>query len=287
VVDKPAGLTSHDVVAKVRRLAGTRRVGHTGTLDPMATGVLVLCLGRATRLIPYLEETGGAAAKEYEALVRFGFETTTDDAEGEKRGEAVSTASLSGERIAGALRAFVGQIEQVPPAFSAKNVAGERAYARARRGEEMDMKPATVQVGAAELLELDGDQARIRFACSRGTYIRALARDLGRALGPGAHLAGLRRTRSGSAALHGAARLEDLTPQSLQEALTPMISILEAWPLVTAGERDVADLRLGRAVNAGKGQKAPAGRVRIGDARGHLVALAEWDGVRLRPFGVF
>lgn len=287
MVDKPAGLTSHDVVARVRRIAGTRRVGHTGTLDPLATGVLVLCLGRATRLIPYLEEAGGAEAKEYEARIRFGFETTTDDAEGESRGEPLSTQALGRERIESALGALVGESEQTPPSFSAKKIGGERAYAIARRGEEVDLKPVRVQVGSAELLELEGDLARVRFACSRGTYIRALARDLGRALGVGAHLAGLRRTRSGAAGLDRAVPLAELTPESLRRSLVPMFSVLTAWPVVLVGDGEAADLRLGRGVNPAKGGGAPPGRVRAGDALGRLVALADWDGSRLRPFCVF
>jgi len=286
-VDKPQGLTSHDVVARVRRIAGTRRVGHTGTLDPMATGVLVLCLGRATRLIPYIEEMGGMDAKEYEAGIRFGFETTTDDAEGGPRGEPVSTATLNSAGIAAALAAFVGEIEQIPPAFSAKKVAGERAYAMARRGEDVELKPVRVHVGSAELLDLQGDIARVRFACSRGTYIRALARDLGRALGVGAHLVSLRRTRSGVAEISRAVRLDDLTPGSLGAALIPMMSVLETWPSVLAGDGEAADLRLGRAVNLGKVPKTAGTRVRICDREGRLVALASSDGSRMQPFCVF
>ena len=287
VVDKPRGLTSHDVVVRIRRIAGTRRVGHTGTLDPMATGVLVLCLGKATRLIPYIEETGGTAAKEYEAQVRFGFETTTDDALGEAQGEPKSTESLTEERVADALASFVGEIEQVPPAFSAKKVAGERAYAMARRGEEVDLKPVRVHVGSAQLLEFDRTSARIRFACSRGTYVRALARDLGWALGVGAHLIALRRTRSGEATLERSVELEGLTAESLNAALIPMISILEGWPMVTAGAKDTDDLRLGRAVTLGQGRTAPGSRVRVRDAQGGLVALARAEGGRMQPFCVF
>ena len=287
MVDKPAGPTSHDVVARVRRIAGTRRVGHTGTLDPMATGVLVLCLGKATRLIPYIEEMGGVDAKEYEAHIRFGFETTTDDAEGEPRGEAVPAADLNAADVAAALAAFTGEIDQVPPAFSAKKVAGERAYAMARRGEEVELKPVRVHVGSAELLGLDGDVARVRFACSRGTYIRALARDLGRALGVGAHLVSLRRTRSGVAELGRAVRLDDLSPESLSAALIPMMAALETWPSVAAGESEAADLRLGRAVNLGKARDTAGTKVRICDREGRLVALASSDGSRMQPFCVF
>lgn len=287
VVDKPLGLTSHDVVARVRRIAATRRVGHTGTLDPLATGVLVLCLGKATRLIPYIEEMGGVDAKEYEAHIRFGFETTTDDAEGDARGEPVSAETVTSERVSAALDSFIGELAQVPPAFSAKKVAGERAYAVARRGEDVDLKAVSVHVGEAELLGIEGALARVRFACSRGTYIRALARDLGRALGVGAHLVGLRRTRSGVAALDHAIPLDDLTVHSLPGALIPMASALETWPRLIAGEPEAADLRLGRAVNLGKRGETPRARVRVCDLHGELVALAHAEGSRIQPFCVF
>lgn len=274
-------------MARVRRVAQTRRAGHTGTLDPLATGVLVLCLGRATRLIPYIEEMGGIEAKEYEARIRFGFETTTDDAEGDPRGQSSSTSALTEGIVSVALAAFVGEIQQIPPAFSAKKVAGERAYAVARRGGDVDLKPVTVQVAAAELLRLEGDYALVRFACARGTYIRALARDLGRALGVGAHLAALRRTRSGAGTLDRAVRLDDLNPESLSRALVPLTSVLETWPSVTAGEREAADLRLGRAVNLGGVNEGTRTRVRVCDLQGKLVALAHAEGSRMQPFCVF
>ena len=262
-------------------------MGHTGTLDPLATGVLVLCLGKATRLIPFIEETGGTDAKEYEAFIRFGFETTTDDIEGEARGESVSAAGLTAAAVSRALATFVGELEQTPPAYSAKKVAGERAYAMARRGEAVDLKAVKIQVQAAELISLEGDVARVRFACSRGTYIRALARDLGRALEVGAHLVALRRTRSGTASLDLALPLDGLSSESLERALVPMAAILASWPLVTVGDREVADLRLGRAVTVSKAAQATPVRVRVCDRRGDLVALAQAEGPRLQPFCVF
>lgn len=285
-MDKPAGLTSHDVVARVRRIAGTRRVGHTGTLDPMATGVLVLCLGKATRLIPYIEEQGGSDAKEYEASLRFGFETTTDDAEGELRGEPVSTAALTETALSQALGLLLGEIKQVPPAFSAKKVAGERAYALARRGEDVELMPVAVQVQAAELLGIEGDVARVRFACSRGTYIRALARDLGRALGIGAHLVALRRTRSGAASIDAAISGDTLSADSIAFALRPMVSILAGWPRVLVNDAQATDLRLGRGITR-RNEEALSGRVRVCDGHDRLVALAHCDGPRVQPFCVF
>jgi len=287
VVDKPAGLTSHDVVARTRRVASTRRVGHTGTLDPMATGVLVLCLGRATRLIPYLEEAGGPEAKEYEARIRFGFETTTDDALGEVRGDVVSRPALTQDALRAGLASFVGRIQQTPPAFSAKKIGGERAYALARRGTEVNLDPVSVEVGQAELLALDGDTATVRFACSRGTYIRALARDLGRALGVGAHLTALRRTRSGRAGLEAAIPLDRMNAESIASNLMPMALILEAWPMVVVNEEGAQNLRLGRAINAGGNPTDLSGRVRVCDEARGLVALATAEGSRLQPFCVF
>lgn len=270
----------------MRRIAGTRRVGHTGTLDPTATGVLVLCLGKATRLIPYIEEQGGNDAKEYEASIRFGFETTTDDAEGEPRGERVSATALTAPAISKALTLFLGEIQQMPPAFSAKKVAGERAYAMARRGEEVELSPVAVRVESAELLGLDGDVARVRFACSRGTYIRALARDLGRALGVGAHLVALRRTRSGTASIDAAVPGDSLTPEAITAALRPMALILGDWPRVVVNEAQAADIRLGRGITLRSGDSF-SGRVRVCDGSDLLVALAQADGPRVQPFCVF
>lgn len=286
VIDKPSGLTSHDVVARVRRITGTRRVGHTGTLDPMATGVLVLCLGKATRLIPYIEEMGGPDAKEYEATIRFGIETTTDDAEGEPRSEPSVAEPPSAESVRTALVGFVGDLDQVPPAYSAKKVDGERAYALARRGEDVELKPVRIQVGSAVFLDMVGNTARIRFACSRGTYIRALARDLGRSLNVGAHLVGLRRTRSGSKSLGQAAQLDDLTADIVQEKLEPLASILDHWPAFKATPEQSKDLRLGRAVRT-PGSDVPTARRRVLDGAGSLVALVQAEGGSLKPFCVF
>ena len=209
VVDKAGGMTSHDVVAKVRRLAGTRKVGHAGTLDPMATGVLVLGVNRATRLLGHLMLT----EKAYAATIRLGVATTTDDAEG----EVVSTADAAGldeAAVHAALRAFVGDIEQVPTAVSAIKVDGKRAYQRVRDGEDVELpaRPVTVHelvpgpLRTAEgVVELD-----VTLRCSSGTYVRAIARDLGAALGVGGHLTALRRTAVGAFDLVVAHTLEEL-----------------------------------------------------------------------------
>ena len=210
IVDKPGGMTSHDVVARIRRLAGTKRVGHAGTLDPMATGVLVVGVEKATRLLGYLALT----EKQYDATIRLGQSTSTDDAEGELTGGA-SAADLMPQALAVAVQGLTGEIEQVPPAVSAIKVDGQRAYKLTRAGAAPDLKPRPVTVheftvtairpAEGGLLDVD---ATVR--CSSGTYIRALARDLGNNLGTGGHPTRLRRTRVGGYGLEGARTLEHL-----------------------------------------------------------------------------
>ncbi len=208
MVDKPAGMTSHDVVARVRRAAGTRRVGHGGTLDPMATGVLVVAVGRATRLLSYVS----GSDKEYQATIRLGQSTVTDDAEGDVTG-GTSTDALTEAQVRTELATLTGAISQVPSAVSAIKVAGRRAYAMVRAGEQVELKARQVRVDRLELhgifprpeglLDLD-----VTVACSAGTYIRALARDLGATLGVGGHLTALRRTRVGAFTLAEAEALD-------------------------------------------------------------------------------
>ena len=211
VCDKPAGMTSHDVVARVRRLAGQRRVGHGGTLDPPATGVLVLALGRATRLLPFLP----TEPKRYLATIAFGAETDTLDAAGAVTATA-DAAAVDEPSLRAALARFVGPQQQVPPMVSAIKVAGERLYAKARRGEQVERAPRPIVVHALELLELQRGErplATVAVTCSGGTYVRSLAADLGRALGTLAHLASLRRTAVGrftEADAHPLAELEEL-----------------------------------------------------------------------------
>ncbi len=191
-MDKPAGWTSHDVVNKIRRIAGERSVGHLGTLDPLATGVLPLLVGRATRLAKFY----GSSDKVYEATIRFGFATTTYDTEGDATTDAVSV-TLDREQLDGALAQFRGPISQVPPAFSAKKIRGVAAYKLARRDQVVELAPVNVEIHSLELLRVSGDMVELRVHCSSGTYIRSLAHDLGQVLGCGAHLTVLRRTRSG------------------------------------------------------------------------------------------
>ncbi len=208
VVDKAPGMTSHDVVARVRRLAGTRKVGHAGTLDPMATGVLVLGVDRATRLLGHLMLT----EKAYDATIRLGVATTTDDAEG----EVVSTHAtdhVDADVVRAELARFVGDIEQVPTAVSAIKVDGKRAYARVRDGEQVELKARPVTIHELTVHDVAVPEVRISVRCSSGTYIRAIARDLGSALGVGGHLTALRRTAVGSFDLTVARTLDELADE--------------------------------------------------------------------------
>jgi tRNA pseudouridine55 synthase len=271
VVDKPAGPTSHDVVDQVRRALGTRRVGHTGTLDPFATGVLPICVGRATRLARFL----AAGEKEYVARVRLGFATTTDDLTGEALGEPCPV-DVGPERLAAALVRLVGSFDQVPPTFSARRARGRRLYELARRGESVPRAATPVTVHAVELRGREGDTVEITVRCSPGTYVRALARDLGERLGTGAHLTALRRTRSGSFDLSQAVPGNDLARAA--ERLVPLSALLPDLPAVRVGSEGSLRVRHGRELRREHVldgfPEAPVERVRILDASGALVALA-------------
>ncbi len=272
VVDKPAGPTSHDVVDRVRRALGTRRVGHTGTLDPFATGVLAVCVGKATRLSRFLMD----GEKVYEAGVRLGFATTTDDFTGEPLGEPVSVA-IAPEAIAAAAQALVGVIDQVPPAYSAKRVAGRKMYELAREGEAVVAPPSRVTVHEIRVDAAEAGVFRMIVRCSAGTYIRALARDLGLALGVGGHLVSLRRTRSGEFAAENAVAWDDVGPQA-RERVVSMAGLLPGLPLARVGDDGRAAVRHGRAVESSHllvAAEFPEGqRVRIVDRQGELAALA-------------
>lgn len=225
LVDKPGGMTSHDVVSRVRRLAGTRKVGHAGTLDPMATGLLVLGVDSSTRLLTYLV----GLDKEYFATIRLGYATTTDDAEGEAIGTAVDTDAITAEAIAAAIVPLSGAIQQVPSSVSAIKVDGRRSYDRVRAGETVELRSRAVTVSTFEVLAIEREahalDLRVRVECTSGTYIRALARDLGAALGVGGHLTALRRTRIGPFGIESAGTLDDtlvalmLTPASVATRL--------------------------------------------------------------------
>lgn len=271
VIDKPAGPTSHDMVDRVRRALRIRRVGHTGTLDPFATGVLPLCLGKATRLARFL----GAGEKVYRATVRLGYATSTDDLTGTAVSEARSV-ELDEEEIRDALARLEGSYDQVSPAYSARRVGGRRLYELARRGEAAPRPAKSVSVHAIRLLGVDGDRLEIEVRCSPGTYVRALARDLGADLGPGGHLAALRRTRSGSFGLEDSVSGDDLA--EARERVVPLGELLPELPAVRVGEagrRLVQHGRdLGRTSALAGFPETKVERVRILDESGSLLALA-------------
>jgi tRNA pseudouridine55 synthase len=242
VVDKAGGMTSHDVVSRVRRLAGTRKVGHAGTLDPMATGVLVLGVNRATRLLGHLMLT----EKRYDATIRLGVATTTDDAEGEVV-STVSTDGLDEATIRSAASEFVGDLMQVPTAVSAIKVDGKRAYQRVREGEDVELAARPVTVHELVVTDVRGDELDVSVRCSSGTYIRAIARDLGARLGVGGHLTALRRTAVGPYDLEGAHTLEELAEDFV---LLPIADAARsAFTSVDLDEARAGDVRFGRALD--------------------------------------
>lgn len=276
VVDKPGGWTSHDVVARVRRLAGTRKVGHAGTLDPMATGVLVLGVGRATRLLGYLT----AHDKTYEATIRLGQSTVTDDAEGDVT-SASSAADTGDAAVRRGVAALTGDIEQVPSAVSAIKVGGKRSYARVRAGEEVALPPRSVHVASFEVHALrrptpDLLDVDITVTCSSGTYIRALARDLGAALGVGGHLTALRRTRSGAIDLSVARTLDQLAESFSVVRLAD--AVRSAFPIRVVRGDDATAVRHGRPLPL-TGEVEMSG---VFDEDGTVLALMEPRGGALR-----
>ena len=273
IVDKPAGPTSHDVVDRLRRILHTRRIGHTGTLDPFASGLLPLCVGKATRLSRFFT----AHDKAYTATVRFGFATTTDDVQGEALGPA-RDGVVDPDRLREAAAAFVGVIEQLPPAFSAKRTAGERHHDLARAGKVVERTPCRVTVHSIEVRVVGDDRAEMDVVCGAGTYIRALARDLGERMGTGAHLVALRRTRSGALTLEDAVPLAEVDATTAAQRLIPMGQLLLEIPAIVVGARGAAALRYGRGLSrelvvAGFPGEAPAERFRIVDEAGSLLAL--------------
>jgi tRNA pseudouridine55 synthase len=281
VVDKPAGMTSHDVVARVRRIAGTRKVGHAGTLDPMATGVLVLGLGKATRLLGHLTLT----EKAYDATIRLGAVTSTDDAEGEVL-EQTPAGHLAPDDVRVAATAFVGDISQRPSSVSAIKVDGRRAYARVRAGEEVELPSRPVTVHELTVLEVRAEGAHVDLdvsvRCSSGTYIRAIARDLGAALGVGGHLTALRRTAVGSFDLTAAHTLEalaeDLRLVGLAEAAR------RSFPVHALDAQQARDVGYGRSLATALGAEGP---VAVFDEAGDFLALYEQQGERAAPVAVF
>jgi tRNA pseudouridine55 synthase len=275
VVDKPAGMTSHDVISIVRRQLGERRVGHAGTLDPDATGVLVLGVGRATRLLRFVE----IHEKEYEADVTFGIATSTQDASGDVVSE-VDASAVTRDDVERAAAAMVGEISQVPPMVSAVKVGGERLYRKARRGEEVEREPRRVVVHALDVESFKPGpraSARLRVRCSRGTYVRTLAHDLGNALGVGGHVATLRRVRVGGFVAEGA-----VAPTAVAEAgLRPIMDAVEGYP-----RRDVT---IDEATTVVHGKPLPAfgveGPYAVVSPDG-LVSMSEDRGDESRPICV-
>jgi tRNA pseudouridine55 synthase len=271
LVDKPAGVTSHDVVLAARRAFGESRIGHAGTLDPFATGLLILLLGRATRLLPHLD----GVPKEYHATIALGGETETDDLEGAVVREAPAPTD---DAIAEAIRTLTGDLSQLPPAYSAKRVNGRRAYEAARAGEALELAPAMVRVFEWRDVHREGDRLAATIACGGGTYIRALARDLGRLTGSAAHLAALRRVRSGPFLVRDAISLDDLRGGAV--ALRPALDALPTIPHLALDEDDAE--RVLRGMPVPRSEDAPAAA--LVDARsGALLAFAEGDGSRWQP----
>lgn len=279
-VDKPEGPSSHDVVAAARRALGLRRIGHTGTLDPFATGLLLLCLGPATRLAEYLI----GLDKTYEATARLGITTDTLDRTGAVVAESDAWVDLDEARIRGAFEAQVGSRLQTPPVYSAKKIGGRKAYELARAGEAVTPAPVAVTIHSLEVSAIEGAEIRFRMRCSSGTYVRAVARDAGESLGVGAHLTALRRTAVGRFLV------EDAIPESrvddagaVAEALVPPLQALDHLRAVELSTEDVRRVGHGQRLDA---EGLPDGLLVL-RAEGELVAVAESDGGVIRPRKVF
>ncbi len=282
-IDKPAGMTSHDVVGRVRRIAHLKRVGHAGTLDPDATGVLLVCLGQATRLSDYLADEG----KEYQAVLALGRTTTTEDASGEVLTEADASHVTEADLIM-LLPRFTGDIAQIPPMVSAVHHEGKRLYELARAGITVERAARTIRIDAIELRNFAPGaraSATLDVTCGKGTYIRTLCADLGASLGVGGHMASLRRTRVGAFTADAATPLDALTEENLPGLLVSPADALAHWPAQSAAT-DAAwnDIKSGRALPS---LLPPETVARILDVRGELIALGRADGEHLRPFKVF
>ena len=284
VIDKPAGITSHDVVARVRRILKTKRVGHTGTLDPFATGVMVIMVGTATRLAQFLDKD----EKEYDAVIQFGFETDTGDCTGIRSAESgIPNAELdqllANTRWDEVFSHFRGDIEQLPPMYSAKKIGGKKLYEFARQGVEVERRSVRVTINELEVVsdrEPCGPHStlRIRVACSAGTYIRTLAEDIGRKVGAFAHLTQLRRTRAGKFDILQCLTLDDL--QSLDDphsALLPMNVAVSHLPLLTLPAERIAKTKSGLSTRITGEQFRDGEAVRMQDERGDLIAIGFYN----------
>jgi tRNA pseudouridine55 synthase len=274
VIDKPVGMTSHDVVQIVRRGTGIRRAGHTGTLDPRASGVLVVLVGPAVRLSEFVS----ASDKRYQAIIRLGESTDTFDGDGEVTRRL--PVNITEEQIVEALTQFEGTVEQVPPAYSAKKVEGKRAYELAREGEEVELDAKEIDVYHLELLEWDSPEAIVDVYCSSGTYVRALANDLGEVLGCGGHLVGLRRTKSGEFALRDAIQLRKLQDAfesgEWYKYLIPAAEALSDWPSRELSFEEVDLVRHGHRIPVEESPDEADQWVCAVSQQGELVALLEY-----------
>ena len=292
IVDKPAGITSHDVVARVRRVAATRRVGHAGTLDPFATGVLVVCVGRATRLAQFLV----GLDKEYLAMVRLGFSTDTQDLTGKQITPIKSSKETSLEELRRVVSEFVGPQLQTPPMFSAKKVGGERLYKAARQGREVAREPVAITIHSIDLIETEAMPARpnadgtmdvsMLVRCSSGTYVRTLANDIGERLGFGAHLAALRRTAVGQFKIKESVTLDALENISrdelIERALISPAAMLAHLPALTLDSEGVNRVRTGRTVELpAHGIEGEGRLVRLCDETGALLAVGVYEAAAL------
>ncbi len=290
IIDKPEGFTSHDVVARLRRILKTKRIGHTGTLDPFATGVLVMLVGKATRLAQFLDKD----AKEYEAILRFGFETDTGDRTGELRMTNDELRDFSEDKLENILVGFRGEIEQTPPMYSAKKIDGVKLYEMARKGIEIERKPVKISIYELELMKsgqwsvvsgrLKNEDQKpktkdraLRVLCSAGTYIRTLAEDIGKKLEVGAHLAELRRTKAGKFDLSKAVTIEELekivSENRLNENLISMNEAVSHLPQIILNEAEIKNTQNGKRLNVETTELEDNQMVRMADAAENLAAI--------------
>jgi tRNA pseudouridine55 synthase len=286
-INKPSGVTSHDVVERVRKILHEKRIGHTGTLDPLATGVLVLCAGRATRIAQYLE----AGEKEYKAIMRLGVTTDTLDAEGQIL-ETRSYTPPDQQKIVDVLQVFIGSIMQRPPAFSAVKVAGVPSYKLAREGKAELLKPRSVTIYSIELTAFEDPVASLLVRCSKGVYIRTLCAEIGDALGMGAHLIGLERTRSGRFSIDDALTLDRLqemvTAGNAEQVITPIDEALAAFPAIRISEAESVRVLHGNQISCPSSfANITSDRIRLHSPTGRLLGLARIVAGVIKPDLVF
>jgi tRNA pseudouridine55 synthase len=286
-INKPAGMTSHDVVAQVRKILGEKRIGHTGTLDPLATGVLVLCIGKATRIAQFLE----AGEKEYRATLKLGVTTDTLDSEGRVL-DTTTYVRPADEKLLEVLKSFTGRIMQTPPVYSAIKIGGIPSYKLARQGKAEELKARAVTIHSIDLTAYDDPFVQIAVRCSKGVYIRSLCADIGKALGMGAHLTSLTRTRSGRFTLQNSVTLDQVRLSASEgihdRGLVSIDEALEDMPAVTFDEDEAKKISQGgRVVKAGAGGDGEGLLVRVHTVTGKLVALARTGCGEFRPEIVF